>query len=133
MRVEEFKNKHSHLVNEWLSKRSVYNELGSDLPAIGFISFDDSEEPVAVGFLRQAEGSFVLVDNLITNPSAAPEIRSIAIDMVLVELIEQAKRMNVIKVLAFSVDENTITRAVGKFNCIELPHKVIALDLGRGN
>lgn len=113
------------LIREWLDIRKVYFE--DDLPRTGVICRID-DQPVCAGFLRYVEGSWAILDHLITNPQSKPYVRNIAIDGVVKELISIAKNHSIKKILAFSVDAGILQRSKNH-GFEKIDHTVIVLKV----
>ena len=101
---------HLELVSKWLKVRGINELLAQEVPQFGYICFNN-HEAICAGFLRKVEGGYMFMDSLITNPIAEPELRNKAIDLVVTELIESAKDLQVTKILAYSTDINTLERS----------------------
>jgi hypothetical protein len=117
-------------INRWLQERKKPEVDAYDIPDVGFVA-NFKNRPIAAGFLRQIEGQNAIFDSLVTNPNATPEFRHIGLDMVIEAIIYAAKKRGINQVLAFSVDEGTLKRAL-RHNFVKLPHTVISLDLKNG-
>lgn len=115
-------------VREWLTLRGLSVLGADDLPKIGYIAFERGE-PIAAGYIRRVEGGTGLIDSLITNPDAPGDMRSSAIDLVVEHLLQTAIKANIHRLLAYSVDSNTLLRAEKRFGFSRLPHTVICADL----
>lgn len=117
-------------INGWLKDRSRPEVDPYDVPDLGFVA-NFKNRPIAAGFLRQVEGQNALFDSLVSNPGATAEFRHIALDMVVDGIIRAAKVKDIHQILAFSIDEGTLKRAL-RHNFVKLPHTVISLDLKNG-
>lgn len=81
------------------------------LPKIGYIAMLDNV-PIATGFLRRVEGDVVAqIDGLTSNPYLGSIIRHNGINLVLKQLIEDAKELKLKGVYAFCVDPTMVNRA----------------------
>lgn len=110
-----------------LKARDMSSDLIDDLPGCGLIAYDKGK-PVALGFVRRIEGTYVMLDSYITDPGIESSIRNRALDHITHKLIQWAHSHGVTKVLAFSTDENTISRAY-RHGFGYLPHVFTALNL----
>jgi hypothetical protein len=63
------------------------------LPKLGFIAFHDNRH-VASMFLRQVEGGFAIMGDVVTDSRMLPEIRHEALDKLTEKCIETAKALN---------------------------------------
>lgn len=120
---------HDRHISKWLKYRSIYkSSLVSELPALGYIAYED-ELPVAAGFLRLCEGGFGMIDSLITDPTAPGELRNEALDKITHCILQYAKSNNINNIIAFSRDNNTLTRSLKHgFSLID-DYKVISIKL----
>ncbi len=109
-----------------MRKMDVEESLQS-LPETGYIVFQDNF-PVAAGFLRRVEGGFGQVDSYITDPSVPGKQRDQALDLITDALIKRAKELELRGIVAFSVDQNTISRSL-RHGFAALGHVVITKEL----
>jgi hypothetical protein len=118
---------HADHIRKWLGQRAMPLTYIQDLPDLGWIVFEGSEA-ISAGFIRQMEGSMVMIDNFISNPLANPLSRNLALDLITEEIIEEAKRMGKSSLIAFTKDAHTLERSARHgFSCA--PHAMIFLDL----
>ena len=111
-KIEEFKKEeHLEFLLSWLRARNKGPEVADNLPAFGYIAYHHSR-PVATAFLRQVEGNLGICEGLCTNPEASSNVRSIAIDSLIEQLIETAKAIDIKALIAWSQDKNTLERSV---------------------
>lgn len=129
-KLEKFNDeKHRKYVKKWLKIRGLDRSMADELPELGFISFYNGI-PVSAIFLRNVEGSgYGMIDSMVTDPRVDAEVRDCSNDLVVEKLLKEAKRLNYKKIIAFSTDKMTLTRA-NAFQFNVLPHSVIATDLG---
>lgn len=125
--VEYDKEKHLKHIQDWLVMRDLDMDLSKDIPRIGFVAYGN-REPICAGFLRLVESDYLILDSLITNPHASAQTRNRSIDLVVRELILKAKTLGKLKIIANSVDQNTLERST-KHGFKVMPHTMIALDL----
>lgn len=96
-------------MQSWLLKRGI--ELPCDeIPEFGVVAYD-GETPVAMGFLRRAEGSYGIFDGLVSNPDSPGAIRHQALDEVIAAVNEEADRLGIQTLIAWTRDENTRVRS----------------------
>ena len=119
--------KHSHLVSAWLDVRKLSPNIIENPPTIGMIALVNNR-PVAVGFIRLAEGGLGIFDGLCTNPDCGPMLRNNCLNKLVEALIKEAKNWEVATILAWSSDKNTLTRSE-KFGFRKIPDSVIYLNL----
>lgn len=122
------KDKHAEFLKSWLRIRHIDPKLVDEVPEKGFIVTKDNLT-ICAAFLREVEGDYFMIDSLVTNPAIEPMLRNEAIDIVVSKLIATARMFGVSKLMATTVDKNTLERAF-RFGFRELPHKVITLSLG---
>lgn len=115
------------LIASWLFQRNIDLWQKSYVPKVGFVATVD-EKPVAMGFIRDVEGNLCMLDGLITDPTQLPEVRNKAIDSVVKKLIDTAKELNYMGMIALTVEETVIKRSL-RHNFIVTNQAVIALDL----
>ena len=121
-------DKHEHVLEYMLNLHSMPIELAHDLPYIGAIASYNGT-PVAVGFIRAVEGSGLgMMDCLISNPESASKVRHEALDALFAELFKLAKESCITKLLAYTADESTVTRAC-RNGYVILPHTPLLKDL----
>lgn len=99
-----------------------------NLPAYGLMVYDH-DLPVAAGFLKIVEGGkSAILDSLITNGDLPAEQRDLALDLLVENILKDAKALGIKQILAFSSDRNTLVRAQ-RFGFAQLEHHVITLPL----
>lgn len=103
-----------------LKARDLPQSVMSELPEHGYMYFE-GDRPVAAGFLRRCEKGLAMLDNYISSPGEASELRDKAFDLITATLIEDAKRFEITTLLAFSLDRNVIIRAM-KHGFVATPH-----------
>lgn len=128
MHIEEYvKDKHQDYLMAWLKARKMPPALAEDVPSIGLILFEGSL-PIAIAFVRQAEGDIGYFEGLCTNPNVAAETRNIAVDALVLQIIETAKEFKMRMIRASTADNNTLTRAL-RHGFRKLPGTMIAIEL----
>lgn len=98
-----------------------------DLPQVGRIAYYD-DVPVAIGFLRMAEGNLGIFDSLITNPASPSDWRHVALDALGQEIISLARDKGCKRLLGFSINSDTLLRSE-KHGFLKQPHTVLSLNL----
>lgn len=122
MNVRPFETKDLDAINYWLDKRMLKPVELDALPKFGVIC-----EGVAAGFLRNAEGAGI-IDSVVTNPTAEPEDRNHALDLIFSILIDVARETGMRSVYGYSIDESTIARSK-RFGFNESSHKLMTMSL----
>lgn len=127
-----YKAKHFPQVLEILqSRQSSYADVltPKSLPKVGYIACV-GKQPIAAGFLRRLEPNLAIFDTLCSNAYFGSEARHKAIDLVVSNLIEDANRMKLKGILAFTVDKGVKARAADLgFNF--LPDALMVLPLNQ--
>jgi hypothetical protein len=133
MYIMAYTTNHASIVSDLLKSQDYKGVCDiSCLPKIGFIAMDDTafgfKIPIACGFLRIVEGDFAQLDTLVSEKQASSQMRHEGISMVVNALIEEAKRLKMKGIIAFTTDLSVIARArtLG-FNT--MPETVISLAL----
>lgn len=127
MKLIPFKLEHKFLIKGWLRAHGLSTDLVKMLPLVGFLVEADNEL-VAAGFLRVCEGHFGIIDSLITDPEAKPEVRHEALDLIVSTLIKVAKTAEIKHLIAHTLDKSIIARSE-RHGFHALPYSVIGLDL----
>lgn len=97
------------------------------LPKVGYIAFIDNM-PVAAGFLRRLEPCYAHLDTLCSNAYCGSLLRHEGIKLVVDSLIEDAKRLKLKGIVAFTKDVGTLERAK-TLGFHVIPQTMIALPL----
>ena len=105
----------------------VANVTMKTLPKIGYLAMLNGY-PLAAGFLRQVEGKIGQIDGLTSNPNFGSLARHKAINLIVCTLIEDAKRLKLQGLLAFTNDASIIERG-STYGFKQLQHTVIAMKL----
>lgn len=113
-------------INAWLSKHTMPPVTRLDLPEMGYMAWERGK-PVAAIFMRRAEGSMGIVDSLISNPEAAPDIRHLALDALINHIVEQAKRAKIKVLLGYTRDKSTLERSV-RLGFAQSPFAIVVMD-----
>lgn len=128
--VVPYKHKHAPLLLEILTSRDridMFEQEIKTLPKIGYIALI-GKQPVAIGFLRRVEPCFAQIDTLASNAHFGSISRNQAIHLVVNSLMEDAKRLKLKGILAFTVDEGVLIRAKS-LGFHEIDQKLIGLNL----
>jgi len=97
------------------------------IPKIGYMVLMNNH-PIAAGFLRKVEGNIAQLDGLTSNAYFGSLIRHQAIELVVDNLIRDAKSLKMKGIIATTADEGILKRAITLgFHIV--PHSVIALKL----
>lgn len=127
-----FKFKHLDQLHEILESQKYLGMADikmKTLPKIGYIAVMN-KQPIAAGFLRRVEPSFAQIDTLCSNAYFGSQIRHIGITKVVDALIQDAKSLKLDGILALTMDEGTLKRALSiGFHVID--QKVIGLMINK--
>lgn len=93
-----------------MKKRDLNPKEVHDFPKLGFLVFEE-DKFIGAGFLRKCEGNVGIFDSYLTDPSLPPKLRDQALEMITKNLVHTAKSIGINRLLAFSVDDNTIVRS----------------------
>jgi hypothetical protein len=118
---------HVKHIYDWFKLRSMDLRLIDELPAIGTIALY-KELGVAAAFLRCVEPNYGILDGLITNPEALPQLRNEAIDLCVEDIIKKSKKSKMKNLMATTIDEGVLKRSE-KHGFLKLPHVSIILGL----
>ena len=103
MKTTEFQFKHLAYINRWLARRGRSEVKLCDLPHTGYLV-----PGVAVGFVRECEGGYGIVDSLVSNPLASSKARNAAFNAIYKEILSNPKFKTLI---GFTIDEGALVRA----------------------
>lgn len=103
------RGEHGEALAQWLNARGMDTE-SEDLPAIGFVAYT-RHSPCAMAFLRKVEGGYAILDGFVSNPECSPSERNDALDRVTEALTDEADRLGIKMLLAWSKDRNTLLRS----------------------
>jgi len=112
MYIRKFTDPDKLLLRHLLTARDVEVEDSLRcLPETGFAVFDQ-QFMVAAGFLRRVEGGLGLIDSYVSDPGFDGKMRHEALNLITTALIEEAKKLELRGIVAFSRDQNTICRSL---------------------
>lgn len=127
--IENFNSDHLVHLLAWLKARDLNSDIAKNIPSIGFTIFE-SHRPVAIGFLRQAEGGVGICEGLCTNPNIEPSIRNEACDLMVENLINAGKEIKVRTIIAWTRDKNTLERSL-RHGFVKNSSTLIVYDLSK--
>lgn len=96
---------------EWLLARGITPPSLKEMPKIGYVAYK-GRIPGAMAFLRRVEGGFGQCDGLVSNPIASAVDRYECLDAVIDQVVLKAKSMELKGLIAFTLDDNTLERAL---------------------
>jgi hypothetical protein len=111
--LEAFKvSKHMNSLQDMLDSQDFKIPiLGNSIPKIGYIAML-GDQPLAAGFLRRVECDIVAqIDGLTSNKAFGSILRHRAIDLVVDQLILEAKELKLQGLIAFTHDKGVLSRA----------------------
>ena len=115
------------VINGWLRARGLREVEEDGVPNAGFICFEGGE-PVCAAFLRRCEGGVGIIEGMTSNPDMPGDVRHTALDVLVITLCKQASELEMTKVLAWTVDNSTLTRSA-RHGFQKLPQTLLAKDL----
>lgn len=115
------------LVADWYKLRELTPPAADVYPELGFVAHYEGI-PVAVAFIRRVEGGYGQLDGLCSNPDFPGDMRSEAIDSVVLKIIHHAQHIGIKGLIAHSKDTNTLLRAK-KHGFVQSDQTIIALNL----
>lgn len=125
-----FKLQHLPLLHEILESQSYPDTQNIEyrtLPKIGYIAIL-GKQPISAGFLRRLEPCYAQIDTLCSNKNFGSLLRHEAINLVVNELLIDAKQLKLEGILAMTSDEGVIARGKS-LGFHELNQTVLALSL----
>lgn len=125
--LEMYTPKYKSDISDWLRARNIDPRLADDLPMTGFVVLLKGT-PIASGHLRLIEGSYGMVDSLITDPEAPAQYRNEALDLIINQLFSFAKQLQLKQVIGLTLDSSTHMRAQ-RLGMTATSLKVLALPL----
>lgn len=130
LNIVPFKFKHLEQLHEMLKSQN-YLDIShiemQTLPKVGYITLLN-DQPIAAGFLRRVEPHFAQLDTLVSNAYFGSQVRHEGINLVVAELLADAKRLKLKGIIALTEDKGILKRAKSLgFHTVE--HTVIALRL----
>jgi len=82
----------------------------ADIPVIGYIIVIDNI-PASIGFLRKMEGNYGMFDTFVTNGKLPSEIRHLAMQTLVDQLLNKAKQLKLKAIISYTSDEGVLNRA----------------------
>jgi hypothetical protein len=132
IKILEFKHKHYGMLLSMLDDREtewIQHISYKTLPKIGYIVVF-GKHPIAAGFLRRLEGGYGQLDTFVTSPHFGSMFRDGALNLIVDRLLDDAKSLDLLGIMAITKDEGIISRAKERgFNTI--PQVLLGLDLSR--
>lgn len=120
---------HVKCMYDWSKARSSYfpDEV-YEIPEHGLVILDISSKPICMGFIRKIEGGYGLIDSYLSDPSQSPKDRDEALDLLTKDLVNLAKQLGILRLLANTMDSNTLERSL-KHGFSRLPHTLMVIRL----
>lgn len=114
-------------LNGLCEKNNMISFNIEDLPVMGIV-IEKKKNLIAMGFLRQCEGFYGIMDSVITEPSANSKDRHEALNLLYEEIIKLARSMNISSLIGFSANPGIIDRSK-YFGFMEMNHKLLSLKI----
>lgn len=115
------------MLHETQDSPLAHTLIKEDIPAIGFYAYD-SATPIAMGFLRLVEGSYAMIDTMVTNRDLDSELRHLALTTLVDRLIEHGKFLKLKGIMSHTRDKGILDRAEA-IGFRESDQKIIFLSL----
>jgi hypothetical protein len=113
MKVKSFTIELFPILQKWLDRHGHIEIVLDELPALGYAVCSDTGIPLAMGFLRLAEGNMAIIDSVVSNPDRKPREVSEAIDTLFDKLVQVSTDLR-IKYLVGATVKNSLVRRTTK-------------------
>lgn len=125
MKVKSFSIEMFPLLQDWLTRHGHIDIALDELPALGYAVCSDTGIPLAMGFLRLAEGNMAIIDSLVSKPNCKPSEVSEAIDTLFEKLLQVATDLKIKYVVGATVKNSLVRRTTKKHGFILSPFKLL--------
>lgn len=125
MTVKSFKVEYFPLLQKWLDQHGHSDISLDELPALGYAVCTDTGVPLAMGFLRLAEGNMAIIDSIASNPTLKPREVSEAIDTLFEKLLQVATDLKIKYVVGATVRNSLVRRTTKKHGFVLSPFKLL--------
>jgi hypothetical protein len=123
--IKNFKVEYFPLLQKWLAKHGHMDISLDELPALGYAVCTDTGVPLAMGFLRLAEGNMAIIDSIAGNPDAKPKEVSEAIDTLFEKLTQVATDLKIKYLVGATVKNSLVRRTTNKHGFVLSPFKLL--------
>jgi hypothetical protein len=125
MTIKPFKLEYFPLLQKWLDEHGHIDIALDELPALGYAVCTDTGVPLAMGFLRLAEGNMAIIDSLVSKPNCKPSEVSEAIDTLFEKLIQVATDLKIKYLVGATVKNSLVRRTTKKHGFVLSPFKLL--------
>jgi hypothetical protein len=123
--IKNFKVEYFPLLQKWLAEHGHMDISLDELPALGYAVCTDTGVPLAMGFLRLAEGNMAIIDSIAGNPDAKPKEVSEAIDTLFEKLTQVATDLKIKYLVGATVKNSLVRRTTNKHGFVLSPFKLL--------
>lgn len=109
MQIRPYTQDDFQTLNRMLKGHNCMPVTDDELPRLGYIAHRNGL-PVAIAFIRFAEGNIALAESLVTDPRASPALASDAIDLVIEKLSQVAKDLKIKYLIAWTLKKSIAKR-----------------------
>ena len=113
------------ILMKWLEEHGHPPIAIDELPKLGYAVCSDIGIPLAMGFLRLAEGNMAIVDSLATNPNIKPREASEAVDKLFEKLIQVSSDLRIKYLMGMTVRNSLVKRTIKAHGFVLSPAKVL--------
>ena len=125
MKVKSFSIELFPLLQKWLERHGHTDVLLDELPALGYAVYSEAGTPLAIGFVRLAEGNLAILDSIASNPDAKPREVSEAIDRLFEKLLQVCDDLRIKYVVGATVKNSLVRRTTKKHGFILTDFKLL--------
>ena len=125
MILKDYTIQHFPMLMKWLEGHSHPIASPDELPRLGWVVYSDTGVPLAMGFLRLAEGNVAIIDSIASNPDKKPREVSDAIDLLFEELLQVATDLRIKYVVGATVRNSLVKRTTKKHGFVLTEFKLL--------
>jgi hypothetical protein len=125
MKVKSFTVELFPVLKEWLERHGHTDVLLDELPALGYAVCSEAGTPLAIGFVRLAEGNLAILDSIAANPDLKPKEVSEAIDQLFEKLLQVCDDLRIKYVVGATVKNSLVRRTTKKHGFILTDFKLL--------
>jgi hypothetical protein len=112
LEIRSYDDKDFNQLNDWLVGHGHDEIFRNELPALGYVACRNGQ-PVAMAFLRLAEGNVAMAESMVSNPQASTLLAADAVHMVIEKISQVAKDLNIKQLIAWTV-KPSVARHISK-------------------
>lgn len=125
MKVKSFSIELFPILQKWLERHGHIDISLDELPALGYAVCSDTGIPLAMGFLRLAEGNVAIIDSIASNPNSKPREVSEAIDTLFEKLIQVSSDLKIKYIVGSTVKNSLVKRTTKKHGFVLTDFKLL--------